>query len=70
MFPSIPDSIQELLQAHSIQQNKEILDALHTAHKGLELAINNTPTGDVRNALCDANILAIQTLMNNNYKIM
>ena len=37
----------------------DMIEALIDCQKALELAINSTPTGDLRNKLCDANIKAM-----------
>ncbi len=57
--------LENVLLKYSNKKNAEILNALKHSQKALELAINATPTGDLRNELCDANILVTQTLIDN-----
>ena len=58
--------LEKILSEYSNEKNKEILAALVMARKILEIAINGTPSGELRNKLCDANIALCETLIANN----
>lgn len=48
---------------------KELCVVLEAVSKILDIAINGTPTGGIRNALCDANILSKQALQKLSNKV-
>lgn len=49
-------------QVYNIDKLEEVVNSLEQLQKRLELLISATPTGVLRNNLCDENIAALQAL--------
>ena len=56
-WSSTLDEINEVCRSH-----KQVLEALQDCQKLIEMLINAIPTGIVRNAACDANIIATHNI--------